>query len=244
MNTENDEIHFDRLVDGELNENERRELLTRLDAEPSGWRRCALAFLEAQCWKETLRGVAQDSGAALARTIPLDTRRSPWPGRIGTALAMSASFFLAVWLGSLMFSNRDGQPSSPTGLGNPTMVAENADLQPPTQPIPSNDDLRAKTPRENTPSNPWQIVTVSSPSNGLAPGRSFNVPAVERDKLDEQWMRSLPPAIPNNVLEALTRTGHEIRQHREFVPVPLKDGRQMVMPVDQVEVHYVGNGSY
>ena len=46
---------FDRLVDGELDEHERGELLAGLDKEPSGWRRCALVSLEAQCWKETFR---------------------------------------------------------------------------------------------------------------------------------------------------------------------------------------------
>jgi hypothetical protein len=34
---------LDRLVDGELGEVERRELLLRLESEPGGWRRCALA---------------------------------------------------------------------------------------------------------------------------------------------------------------------------------------------------------
>ena len=42
---------LDRLVDGELSQAERRALLAALDDEPGGWRRCALAFLEAQSWR-------------------------------------------------------------------------------------------------------------------------------------------------------------------------------------------------
>ena len=38
--------------------------------------------------------------------------------------------------------------------------------------------------------------------------------------------------------------GHQIEQQREFVPVPLKDGRQLVVPVDRVNVRYIGNGPY
>ena len=53
-NTSLDDPRFDRLVDGELSEPERRELLAGLDSEPGGWRRCALAFLESQCWKQSL----------------------------------------------------------------------------------------------------------------------------------------------------------------------------------------------
>jgi len=41
---EDDDRRFDLLVDGELSERQRRELLAGLDHEPGGWRRCALAF--------------------------------------------------------------------------------------------------------------------------------------------------------------------------------------------------------
>src|SRR5579864_3893352 len=52
-----DDRRLDRLVDGELPENERRELLARLEIEPNGWRRCALAFLESQSWRQTFAAV-------------------------------------------------------------------------------------------------------------------------------------------------------------------------------------------
>jgi hypothetical protein len=55
-----DEIsHFreqiDLLVDGELEESQRRALLLNLDATPGGWKQCAIAFLEAQMFKQSLR---------------------------------------------------------------------------------------------------------------------------------------------------------------------------------------------
>ena len=37
-----DDTKFDRLVDGELTTDEYREMLTTLDEEPGGWRRCAM----------------------------------------------------------------------------------------------------------------------------------------------------------------------------------------------------------
>ena len=56
MNDDNqqDDILFDRLVDGELSAAERQQLLASLDDRPGGWRRCALAFLEAQTWRSDL----------------------------------------------------------------------------------------------------------------------------------------------------------------------------------------------
>jgi hypothetical protein len=45
---------IDMLVDGSLSDAERRRVLARLEVEPDAWRRCALAFLEAQSWREAL----------------------------------------------------------------------------------------------------------------------------------------------------------------------------------------------
>src|SRR5690606_35965751 len=45
---------LDRLVDGELAPPEQQALLRHLDQIESGWRRCALAFVEAQVWKQEL----------------------------------------------------------------------------------------------------------------------------------------------------------------------------------------------
>ena len=53
---------IDRLVDGELSRVERRELLKRLESEPDGWRRCALAFLENQAFREGFKPVTKCVG--------------------------------------------------------------------------------------------------------------------------------------------------------------------------------------
>ena len=50
-----DQRTLDRLVDGELTASEYDELLRKLETAPAGWRRCALAFLEAQAWGGELR---------------------------------------------------------------------------------------------------------------------------------------------------------------------------------------------
>jgi len=49
---------IDRLVDGELADAERRELLIQLENDPDGWRQCALAFLEDQAWRSAIAGRA------------------------------------------------------------------------------------------------------------------------------------------------------------------------------------------
>ncbi|MDO4587018.1 MAG: hypothetical protein Q4C95_06930 [Planctomycetia bacterium] len=52
--TQEDELLIELLVDGELEEPARRELLVRLDRIEGGWRFCAIMFLEMQCCRETI----------------------------------------------------------------------------------------------------------------------------------------------------------------------------------------------
>ena len=137
MNT--DDTRFDRLVDDELSEEERRELLGRLDDEPSGWRRCALAFLEAQCWRQALGetpSLRDSLGAALQSTgknadetpaIPIETpRRAVWLGRVKMLSAMAASFLVAMWLGTMAHRAWVGQSARSAGAGPIGEVAEMA----------------------------------------------------------------------------------------------------------------------
>ncbi len=236
-NTPADDTRFDRLVDGQLSEQQRHDLLAGLDDEQGGWRRCALAFLESQCWKQALGAIVRESlspAEPAAATHPL---RSVWPGRLGTVLAMAASFMLAIWLGWWVQRERVGLHGILTDKGGIGELAQNIGLQPQLPPA-------EPAPRVDAPRSPWRTVSVSAPVRNGEPGPSFNLPVVERDNIDEQWLRSVPPAIPEKVRQALVRTGHEIQQRRGLVSAPLEDGRRLVVPVDRVEVHYVGNEAY
>jgi hypothetical protein len=234
-----DDVPIDRLVDDELTEKDRLVLLARLDREPGGWRRCALAFLESQCWKRSLREV-QPGNNATAQSANLQNgvsvcpaQRAWWNNRIATALAMAACFLLTFWVGSLVRTNRfAGQP---TPAGSSPQIA--ASERPAPNPVSQPDRALAGA-------WPWRMVTVSSHAGADARGGSFTLPAVERDSVDQQWLQSLPSAVPDDLLEALSRSGNRVEQHRELIPMPLEDGRQLVVPVDHVDVHYTGNPTY
>jgi hypothetical protein len=80
---------LDRLVDGELAEIERREVLQTLERQPDGWRQCALAFLEAQSWGEALTQLArQPDEAARAQSESADSQKSS--GAAATALTIQS----------------------------------------------------------------------------------------------------------------------------------------------------------
>lgn len=232
-NTRMDELAFDRLVDGEMNEAERRDLLAGLDDTPNGWRRCALAFLESQCWKQTLGPMTQKAAGGEIAVKPMQAVRSVWPNRMATLAAMAASFLLAFWVGSHLREASVGRQAAPApSIGE---IASTAGSQ--QTPVRLSPQARPKE-------NPWKMVTVAAPTGSHRGGSAMQLPAVERDNLDPQWVRNVPPAMPDDVRRAFSRSGHQVEQHRELVPVPLQDGRQMVVPVDNVDVHYVGNETY
>jgi hypothetical protein len=90
------ESRLDLLVDGELDDDERRALLDRLDTEPDGWKRCALAFLEAQCWGEALRPVAAEAARPVVISQSTSSRAV---GRFRTPVTLAAGMLLAFAVG-------------------------------------------------------------------------------------------------------------------------------------------------
>lgn len=80
---------LDRLVDGELPEPQRRDLLSTLDGRPEGWRQCALAFLEAQSWCESLGQATSESAQRPATGGPglVVPKTDESAGRVAVQLA-------------------------------------------------------------------------------------------------------------------------------------------------------------
>jgi hypothetical protein len=237
-----EEDAFDRLVDGELSELERRSLLASLDTEPEGWRRCALAFLEAQTFRESFGDFTPPASApakvpAPAVSSSLPKRKRPL-GAMGTVMAMAASFLLMFGLGGWLLQRppQDGA-SSPLGPAN-NMVANNARpatiMQMPNVSANGNQTIRQP---KTVPSTPWQMVSLRAPAL-TGNDQPLQLPAMPRERLDEDFLDAVPNPMPDGVRQAFERTGHEIRMHRELVPVQLQDGRQLIVPIDQVDVHY------
>ena len=238
-----DDEALDLLVDSELDEARRRDLLLRLEREPDGWRRCALAFLEAQSLRQEMGAIVpgpalKPPGAEAARpATPRTAGRRRWlDGRAGTVLAMAVSFLIALGLGTLL---RDFATRSGSSVPEPGQLAA-TDQDSREQTIDPNRGLR---PQPET-SGPWQLVNIGRPGGPDGAGQSIQLPACQRDSIDEAWLNSFPRAMPEDVQQALRRTGHQIHQSRQFLPLRMKDGRQLVVPVDQVDVHYVGNQPY
>jgi hypothetical protein len=118
-----EDVLLDRLVDGELDGEERRNLLVHLDVTPDGWKRCALAFLEAQAWREVLKAPS-----------PMHARR---PIVSPSRLAFAASLVAAFGAGWLSHPRPAETPQSMTVAARPVEHESPAKKEPPpTEPEP------------------------------------------------------------------------------------------------------------
>jgi hypothetical protein len=231
-----DDLDLDLLVDGELGDQGRGELLARLDRVPGGWRRCALAFLEAQSWTQDLKAIRQESPAT-AQVPRLAPQRGSEQSRLRTVLAMAASFLIALGLGAY-FRGFWSRLETTANLAQMAVTLPSMPQSGPSVPPGSVDSPGPVSPEI------WQTVALPVADGSGGSTESVPLPARVADHLDPQWLESFPPAMPRDVISALRESGHEVQQQRQLVPFPLQDGRRLVVPVDQVEVRYVGNAAY
>ena len=214
-----DGVAIDRLVDGDLPEVERRELLLRLENDPEGWRRCALAFLEDQAFRQALVGSAS---AANRPELTLDTpniprRRKAWLRHAPIAATVIASTFAAGFAAG--------------GLSKTVTRDEVAKVEPrkavEAVARPLSDEIREV--------GSFQLLDGSA---GESPTKRF--PILSGPGLNDQWLRNQPPSVPDYVRARWERQGYQVEERRNLVSVELEDGRRVAIPVDEVEVDYVG----
>ncbi len=225
MNEEtiHDDILFDRLVDGELSDAERRRLLASLDDRPDGWRRCALAFLEAQSWGSDMGQLVRDEKPAPVRATAVKPATSA-PGdrsplRQGLAwLAIAASLLVAV---TLILKRPDDGP--PIATAPPETESQLVESAPPDRAVP--DDAIA----DGDALTLW----VRDDAGRTRPVR---VPLVDAGKLDRELGLSFQSAIPAAVRERLQERGYDLQSKRRYAPLWLENGRPMIVPVEDTQI--------
>lgn len=208
------DIALDRLVDGTLNETERADLLARLDASPDGWRRCALAFLEAQAWHDAF-------SPEPSRTVGLPpvppARRRPDPRVFAVAASIALAFALGWGVGRV-----------PAQAQPPRDSVADATQGPPSAPVPAPTVPSVPKPTAPQAVSGYSFVTINRPdyretvTYRLRP----NEPGVSvSDYARAQWLRQ----------------GFEVVESRRVVPVVLENGQSTTVPVQQLVFDYVGN---
>jgi hypothetical protein len=250
-----DDGFIDRIVDGALTTAELRTAVERLDRDPGGWKRCAVAFLEAQCLREALRLPDEPARIAISdRSLPASLLAAPpkrhRPQWLRSALAagvLVVSFALG-WLGH---ATRPGSSTRTASSQQPgPMVAHKtseidtrSEKAREIQTTPSAiSDLRPLTggraPRKPTP----RITTVARLRFGRENAQA-EVPIVAGPGIDEQWLRCQPPPVSEVDRAIFEHHGYQVDQRRRLLTTITADGRRVAVPVDQVLIRYTGNQS-
>lgn len=213
---------IDRLVSGDLHEPERLELLAWLDAEPGRWRRCGRAFLESQVWREAFAEMefASVTAAAAAPAQPIEVaphepvaRRSRWPTwRPAVSAAVVACVFGCGWWSGQLANQRPG-PAGNSEV-NSGLVAAVA------QPKSAN-------------AVATRVVLEERPMDC-----EFTLPMLGAGLPAEHWARQV--SVPGYIKSQWGNQGYQVSEKRQFVPMELADGRQVVVPINHVTLTYVG----
>jgi hypothetical protein len=249
---------IDRMVDGGLTPAQLRRAVRELDSTPGGWRRCALSFLEVQTWGEAFRNLdgtveekprllpgSECSEPLLDSVLPPVSTKGVLPRRwIGDALAAGIAI-VAFSLGWLAHAVRNsGQDERPATL---VEVAAKADpppkppvaSEPPSPSDPQESALISALPRDRIPT----VREVARLRIGSGDPFSSEVPILAGSGINPRWILQQAPPISDYQQAMWERHGYQLDQRRRVFSVPLGDGRRAAVPVDQVQVRYVGQVS-
>jgi hypothetical protein len=240
---------IDRIVDGELTPAELSAAVDRLDREPDGWKHCALAFLEAQCWRESLRDIGEptrcpvDSEVATIPLAAMPTSQKPgrWLRRAIVAATVAASFVLG-WAGHTWRPLIAPGHSAP-GLTRPIAARQSRDseaspLVDPTRPLRTNSEQRRE---DFLPPNPSETVREVARLLVSSDNAKAEVPILAGPGINAEWVRNQPPPVSEREEAILQRLGYQVDQRRRLITTTLADGRRVTVPIDQVQIRYTGN---
>lgn len=230
---------LDRLVDGELSRDEYHALLKTLDKEPDGWRRCALAFLEAQAWRQEF-DVSRPEARSNCNEVPCQVvrPRANWSTRhlAGLLLAMSASFVVAFASG--IWWHVGNSPNSKPDL--PQVAQQAAGSRPPAL----EDELPREPEDEHASGNaPAEHLTFVV-DRGDGESDRFELPIYEANDSVARQLLQDSPSMPADVERAIRDSGFHVQSQRQWAPVRLRDGRRVFFPVDQVDITPVSASIY
>lgn len=212
---------IDRLVGGDLSRTEMRRFVEQLDATPDAWKHCALAFVEAQLWKQTMRSLLPAEAEPVSEPVaPVRSR-----GRALLAVAAVCSFAIGIGV-ALAWSGHD-ERSIATGVVDGPMTR----WRPDERVIDKSAGKRQSG-----------VVGVVRVSNDGMTETAFNLVRTSGNQFSSVALTSTAPTAYD--AEVLQSRGYHIEKHRKIVSVQLADGKQFQIPVDWVNYRYVGQAVY
>jgi hypothetical protein len=218
---------FDRLVDGSLTFEERKALLARINAEPDGWRRCALAFLEAQAWREAIGTMTAPPSRS---SRPLRERPRASARSLLFPITLAASLIFASFLLGRLTVGTEAVPQD--GVGNLASVRPS---HPTEGGAPQADGLEAVAAPSHWGDGIQAIGYLSMPMDAHPEAPVVELPVLTGPGLDDRWLRDQPSFVPDEFRKSWEQLGYEVESQRRLVSVQIdEEGRYLTIPVDEV----------
>ena len=253
----------DLLVERELSSHERQELMRLLDRHPERWRACAMAFIERDLLRQSLRqihaGCNSAHGELLGRSIaaPPKAAFTDQPngrggggsaatiGRRVTRLVPTAGLWIAA--AAILFAaslgirySLQGRP----GILSPAMPAIAG---------PTADE--STVPIRLAADNPDLWLQVKSAVNGLnvtdgqiialveiarSDATTAILPLIQSRTLTQQIVGLQQTELPPAYVDEVQRAGWQLDTAHQFLSFQFPDGRNQVVPVATHNYRYVG----
>ena len=233
MNYVDEEVRVQRLVDGEMNLEERREFFEDLDSSPDEWRRVSLAFVEDQIWRTEYQSLYSQTQPTTA--VEVSTTRS---GDLSfrhviflIAASVVASTTAGYWMGERS-SRLDGIGTAFDSDSGPDAIDDDRN---PAEFVRDDGDSKSSTDNQAPATNNTYRLQFVRNANGQR--EVFEIPVFEAS---EPWMESEQPRLPDNFRDWLSTSGYDVEQNTRYVSGRLDDGRHVVLPVNRVDVKYRG----
>jgi hypothetical protein len=245
---------IDQIVDGVLSPAELGVALARFDQAPDGWKRCALGFLETQCWREAVRNsapptLALNEGASRATpalALPTKRRVHAWQRGVAAAAIIAATFALG-WMShtsgpsELSERARPAPPNSLIAQGPDDKTFEAVNSANGDRGVPADFADRFATDQDQPGSTGGDVIRTVGRVQLGPEGASTSVPILAGPGIDGDWLKSQPPPISEYDQVVLQRHGYQVDQRRRLLVTTLADGRRVAVPIDHVEIRYTGN---
>ncbi len=224
-----DESHIQRLVDGELPDKERAEVLAAIDRQPERWRDVALAFVEVQLLDRELSAWSVTDEQAVNPPVTRSTDGPPQMARFNSRNFANVGVLMlaAVSLAVAAFFAKPPAQRMPNVMGQTVDTTTNLADDNTGVAVSSN-----PVPRESAVMPAYQLRLVNHD------GQPIHLPVLAEEGL-EQVLIDLRQDEPP-MMNSLKQHGYQLETATRLVAHELANGERLIVPIQEFAVNYHG----
>jgi len=225
------EAEIDLLAEGELNNERRTDLFHRLDEHPQQWKWCALAVVETQSLRRSVRASSLErlNKPANPDTMPITNVELENVGSRSRTVAYASQWLVAALLlvGLTVGAFRMGRQSASRPMASPGVASA---------------DVRSLIGATESTLNRLnigdeEVLAFVKVNSGKRP---VVVPVVNSQKLADQALRLPMAPLPQEQIRRANEKGWNVSQERILIATEFLTAETEIVPVQMVRYQFVG----